>query len=162
GWVRDRQGKVRLVGGDVGCGKGPDGEELHAIRWRQLADEIHAAERPRTEQARCHANWHRGTRSEWGEWPMPRLQERSGARSSFATRSNRPTRRYLARERCRLFSLARARNRGTRPGGGTQSRVPASKRLEHETRHARVPLARVVLDVLVHDGHELAGRTRRL
>src|SRR5215510_3274167 len=97
-----------------------------------------------------------------GERPMQLPQERLGAGSSLATRSNRLTRRYPAPERCRLFCLARARGWGTRPGGGTRSRVPASKRLEHEARHARVPLGWVVLDVLVHDGDELAGRTRRL
>src|SRR5215470_20439042 len=51
-----------------------------------------------------------------------------------------------------LFDLA---------GGGSGS-LPASKRLEHEPGHARVPLGWVVLDVLVHDGHELGGGTRRL
>src|SRR6266498_580587 len=39
--------------------------------------------------------------------------------------------------------------------------ILASQRLEDEARHPRMPLGGVVLDVFLHDGHQLAGRAGR-
>src|SRR5262245_15539399 len=50
-----------------------------------------------------------------------------------------------------LLRLTRGRGRG----------VSTPERLEHETRHARVPLGGIVLEILVHDGDQLGGWTLR-